>query len=119
MKILLVDDEIEFATSLAERLNMRNMDTDWAGSPEDAIEKVEKNCYNIIIMDVKMPRIDGIALKKILQQKSCDLKFIFLTGHGSDEEFETEISEAGEGFYLLKPLKIETLIDKINKALEK
>ncbi|MBW1615970.1 MAG: response regulator [Deltaproteobacteria bacterium] len=117
MKLLLVDDEIEFASSLAERLILRGIDTDWSSSSQDALKKVEKKCYNVVVTDIKMPLMDGIALKKKLQKKCPDMKFIFLTGHGSSEEFEAGVSETGADFYLLKPLQIEVLIEKINKVL--
>ncbi len=113
MKILLVDDEAEFVSALAERLSFRNIDADWVTRPEDAVPKVEETCYDVAVLDIKMPRVDGIELKKRLQAKCPDLKFIFFTGHGSEEVFKKGASEIGEDYYLLKPIKIDHLIAKL------
>ena len=113
MKVLLVDDEEEFVSALAERLLLRGIDAEWVTIPEDAVSKADKMCYNIAVLDIKMPRIGGIALKKLLQKKCPNMKFIFLTGHGSEDMFKQGISEAGIDYYLIKPMRIEELIEKI------
>ena len=117
MKILLVDDEFEFVSALAERLNLRGIYADWVDQPEDAMSRAEEQHYDLAILDVKMPRLSGIDLKVILQKKYPDMKFIFLTGHGSRESFEAGTAEAGADYYLMKPLKLEDLIEKINEVM--
>jgi DNA-binding response OmpR family regulator len=117
MKILLVDDEVDFVETLAERLSMRGIETDWAVKAEEAINKAAKSDYDLAILDIKMPKIGGIDLKNRLQEHYPDMKFIFLTGHGSEESFRAGTHEAGAGNYLLKPIQIEELIDKIRAAL--
>lgn len=119
MKILLVDDEVDFVSTLAERLSLRGMEVDWASRPEDALERIETTCYDLAVLDVKMPRVNGIALKKILQEKCPDMRFIFLTGHGSEEAFRAGTSEAGADYYLLKPVRLEDLLAKIELARNK
>jgi DNA-binding response OmpR family regulator len=116
MKLLLVDDEVEFVSTLAERLNLRGFDADWVSRPEDAVEKAKQGCYDLAILDIKMPKVSGIALKKMLQENCPDLKFIFLTGHGSREEFMAGAAEAGASYYLMKPLKLSELIAKIDEV---
>jgi DNA-binding response OmpR family regulator len=113
MRILLVDDEVEFVSTLAERLALRDVEADWVCQPEAAIAKVEGQCYDLAVLDVKMPRIDGLTLKRRLQEKCPDMKFIFLTGHGSQDDYEAGAAEAGEDAYLAKPLKLDTLLAKI------
>lgn len=113
MKILLVDDEKEFVSALAERLAFRGLEADWVSRPEDAVELAEKNRYDLAVLDVKMPRIGGIALKSILAEKHPGMKFIFLTGHGSGEDFAAGAAQAGADCYLAKPLRIERLLDRI------
>lgn len=113
MKILLVDDEVDFVSTLAERLSLRGMEVDWTSRPEEALDKVENTCYDLAVLDVKMPRVNGIALKKILHEKCPDMKFIFLTGHGSEEAFYAGSTEAGADYYLLKPVRFEQLLAKI------
>jgi DNA-binding response OmpR family regulator len=115
MKILLVDDEEKFVSSLAERLSIRHYEADWVATGEEALLRAEKKRYDIAVLDVKMPYMGGIELKKRLERVSPDMKFIFVTGHGSEEDHDIGTKEAS--FYLIKPFKIEALIEKIEEAL--
>ncbi len=108
MKVLLVDDEKKFAMMLAKRLALRGIDVDYVYTGEDAIFKTKNNMYDVAILDVKMPGIGGIELKRKLYKLAPDMKIIFLTGHGSKTDFETGSAEAE--YYLQKPLQIEELI---------
>ena len=82
---------------------------------DEAFSKAEAAHYDIAVLDVKMPHMSGIDLKKKLQQKAPDMKFIFVTGHGSAEDYSTG---SQEGFcYIIKPFKIETLVEKLNQAM--
>ncbi|MBI9082937.1 MAG: response regulator transcription factor [Desulfobacterales bacterium] len=114
MKVLLVDDEIEFVSTLAERLSFRGIDVDWISEPEEAIAKARQGCYDVAVLDVKMPRIDGIALKRQLQQTCPKMKFIFITGHGSRDAYMAGSAEAGSDCYLHKPLSLADLLAKIS-----
>ena len=116
MRILLVDDEIEFVSALAERLAIRRIDADWTDRPEDAIEKTKERCYDIAVLDIKMPRVSGLDLKKRLEKSCPEMKFIFLTGHGSEEAFEAGATETGSDYYLVKPVRFEDLLEKIRSA---
>ena len=115
MKILLVDDEEKFVSRLAERLELRGFEAHWATTGDGAIFKAEMEKYDIAVLDVKMPRLSGIDLKKILEKINPDMKFIFITGHGSEEDYDMGTSEAS--FYIIKPFKIETLVEKIEQTL--
>ena len=117
MRVLLVDDEKELVTTLAERLSYRGIDAEWATSAEDALKLAETKTYDIALLDVKMPRISGLELKKRLQSKHTGMKFIFLTGHGSEDDFRAGTAETGAAYYLVKPVKIEVLVIKMNEIL--
>lgn len=117
MKILLVDDEELFISALAERLEMRGIDADWACSGDKALEKVKSQEYDLAMLDVKMPLIGGIDLKRRMQEINPSMHFIFFTGHGSQEDFEVGSAEASS--YLIKPLRIEKIIEKINEILNR
>ena len=119
MQILLVDDEAELVSTLAERLHYRKIKADWVTSAEDALKLVQTNKYDLALLDVRMPKINGFELKKKLQAQNPEMKFIFLTGHGSGKDHETGSLEAGESNYLIKPLNIEILLKKINDVLKK
>lgn len=108
MKVLLVDDEVKFATMLAKRLALRGIDIDPVFKGEDALVKADMQRYDVAILDVKMPGIGGIELERKLKELDPGIKIIFLTGHGSKADFETGSAEAA--CYLSKPVQIDELI---------
>ena len=114
MKVLLVDDEKKFAMMLSKRLALRGIDVDCAHTGEEALGLVEKSIYDVAILDVKMPGIGGIELEQRLSVLAPEMKYIFLTGHGSESDFEIGSAEAA--YYLTKPLQIEKLIEILNEV---
>ena len=114
MRVLLVDDETEFVATLAERLSFRGIEVDYATKAADAMLLAEKNAYDLAILDMKMPGISGIELKGMLGKKYPAMKFIFLTGHGSEEDYIAGSSETR--YYLVKPVNIDTLMSKMMEA---
>ena len=119
MKVLLVDDEKELVSTLAERLSFRGIDVNYATTGEEAIRMAETYTYDIAVIDVKMPKMRGFELKKILQEKYPGMGFLFVTGHGSEYDYQKGAAETGEEFYLLKPVQIEVLMSKMNQVMEK
>ncbi|MFZ7128704.1 MAG: response regulator [Desulfobacterales bacterium] len=117
MRILLVDDEQELVSALAERLAFRGIQADWVCDAESAIRKVRADHYDVAVLDVRMPGISGIDLKKRLAEENPELRFIFMTGHGSLADFQTGSAEAGSDFYLAKPVKLELLIEKLQTVI--
>jgi DNA-binding response OmpR family regulator len=118
MRVLLVDDEKELVSTLAERLALRGVEADWVVSAEEALDAVGHCAYEVAVLDVRIPRMSGLNLKKLLEERCPEMKFIFMTGHGSEADFMTGIAEAGPGNYLVKPVKIEVLLEKIREAVE-
>lgn len=116
MRILLVDDEEKFVSRLAERLELRGFEADWATTCDEALSKAESKEYDIAVLDVKMPRMSGIDLKKKLEKLSSRTKYVFVTGHGSEEDYHIGMREGT--YCLIKPFKIETLVEKIREALK-
>ncbi|PIE68623.1 MAG: response regulator [Deltaproteobacteria bacterium] len=117
MYILLVDDEEELVQTLAERLGFRGIEAEWATSAETALELVREKHFDIAVLDVKMPRISGIELMGMLKEQDPALRFVFLTGHGSEADFR-QGSESGACFYLMKPVKLERLVEKLEEAID-
>ncbi len=115
MKIILVDDEIKFTNMLARRLSLRGLDADVAYSGEQALEKAAQTRYDIAVLDMKMPGISGLALKRELLDNQPDIKFIFVTGHGRVDM--NGQSDPSEDIFLAKPLNIDTLIDTIEQQI--
>jgi DNA-binding response OmpR family regulator len=118
MRILLVDDEEELTSALAERLNMREIVTDWATTGEEALQKIDANTYDLAVLDMKMPKISGLELKALLQERCPQLKFIFVTGYVSEMDFEEVACQAGAECYLVKPLDINLLIERMHDLLD-
>lgn len=117
MRVLLVDDETEFVATLAERLAFRGIEVDYATRAADALLLAQKKAYDLAVLDMKMPGVSGIELKGLLEDKCPAMKFIFLTGHGSEDDYLAGSSEAR--YYLVKPISIDALIAKMREATEK
>ena len=115
MRVLLVDDEEEFVTTLAERLTIRGFAVEYATKAADALVLAGKNVYDIAVLDMKMPVIGGLQLREILERQHPEMKFIFLTGHGSEDDYRAGSTGAG---YLVKPVDINTLIQKMKQAID-
>ncbi len=115
MKILLVDDEVELVSAMAERLCLREIDADWTESGEKALEMAQKCEYDVAVLDMKMPKLNGLELMRQLSAMCPAMKFIFLSGHGSASDFKAGSAEAES--YLIKPIRLEELIVKIEEAL--
>lgn len=115
MDVLLVDDEEELASALAERLNMRGIDTDWVTTGDEALQKVASKHYDLAVLDMKMPNISGLELKAQLQARVPGLQFIFVTGYGSEKDFEQVACQSGEACYLVKPVDIKLLIQRMHE----
>ncbi|MFO8084813.1 MAG: response regulator [Desulfobacterales bacterium] len=113
MKILLVDDETELVSAIAERLSLRDIDADWADNAQEALKLAENKIYDLAVLDIKMPKIGGLKLKKLLYEKYPHMKFIFFTGHGSEKEYKACEEEKHVVDCLTKPFNIEVLIEKI------
>jgi DNA-binding response OmpR family regulator len=117
MRVLLVDDEQELASALAERLNMRGIETDWVTTGDEALQKAAGVAYDLAVLDMRMPVMGGLELKALLQAKDRRLKFIFVTGYGSEKDFEAVACQAGEECYLVKPVDINLLIQRMHDLL--
>src|SRR3972149_9958280 len=111
MKILLVDDEIEFISTLADRRALRGISADYVTPGQKAVEAVAGQHYELVLLDMKMAGLGGLETLEKIRAVFPAMKFIILTGHG-DEESYYKGKEAGAAFYLIKPLDIEMLIEK-------
>jgi len=115
MKVLLVDDEQELVVTLAERLGFRGVDAKWATTGHEAVVLARQESFDVAVLDVKMPRVSGIQLKKDLERIRPDMKFVFVTGHGSEEDFRIGSAEAAR--YLVKPLDIDVLVETLKQVV--
>ncbi len=117
-KVLLVDDEREFVQTLSERLIMRDMGPAVAYDGESALNLITEDEPDVMIVDLKMPGIDGIEVLRKVKENRPEIEVIILTGHGHEEDREL-CMKLGAFAYLQKPLDINELSDIIKKANEK
>lgn len=117
-KLLLVDDEREFVHTLSERLQMRDMNSAVTYDGESALDMIADDEPEVMILDLKMPGIDGIEVLKKVKQTRPGIEVIILTGHGSEADRETCMS-LGAFAYLQKPVDIDVLTATLKSANEK
>ena len=114
-KVLLVDDEKEFIETLAERMQNRGMDVSSTTSAVEALKMAEEESYDAIILDLKMPEMDGIEVLAALKERHPELQVILLTGHATVQK-GIEAMKLGAMDFLEKPFDIKVLREKIKKA---
>lgn len=116
IKVLIIDDETEFAATLAERLEMRQMQTRIAGGADEALVILgEKWRPDVVLLDLKMPGLDGLQTLTLLKQQDPTLEVILVSGHGSTST-GMEGMQKGLFDYLLKPVDIGVVVEKIEQA---
>jgi len=117
LKVLLVDDEQEFVSTLAERLEFRDIETLVAINGDQALRMIEEHKPPLVVLDVLMPGIGGLDVLKRIKRKHPEIQVILLTGHGSTKDGIKGMHQ-GAFDYLMKPVNIEELIHRMNEALE-
>lgn len=117
-RILLIDDERLFLESMTRVLRRREMAIKSANSGTEAIEILSAETFDVIVLDIKMPGIDGVATLKVIRDKGIMTPVIILTGH-MDIESVTEVLKMGATELLLKPCPVETLVSAIENAYER
>jgi DNA-binding NtrC family response regulator len=115
INVLLVDDEDEFVRSLSERMRMRDIESGVALNGEQALGIMEKENPDVMVLDLKMPGIDGLEVLRRVKKTYPDVQVIMLTGHGSKKD-EEEARRLGAFEYLEKPTEMEKLVAIIKKA---
>ncbi len=115
VKLLILDDEKDFVESLAERLSLRDFKVKTAFNGEDALKIMEENEFDVIILDVQMPGMDGIEALKRIKETNQLAHVLMLTGHAT---VQTAIDGMKQGAYdyLMKPIETKELINKLMEA---
>ncbi len=117
-KVLLVDDEREFVQTLSERLELRDMGSAVAYDGESALSMVDEDEPEVMIIDLKMPGIDGMEVLKKVKETRPEIEVIVLTGHGSEKDRQ-QCMELGAFAYMQKPVDIDEISEALKKAHEK
>ena len=117
-KLLLVDDERKFAQTLSERLGLRDIGSVVAYDGESALNLIKEEEPEVMILDLKMPGIDGIEVLQRVKQTNPQIEVIILTGHGTEADRQ-RCMELGAFAYLEKPVDVNVLSETIKRANEK
>ena len=116
--VLLVDDEAEFVETLVKRLRKRKVNTAAVGSGEEALKILKEMPIDVVVLDVKMPGMDGIETLRKIKKINPLIEVIMLTGH-ANMEVAIEGMELGAFDYLMKPMDIDELLYKLQDAYKK
>ncbi len=117
IKLLIVDDESRFLEAIATRLRKRGFDVKTATNGHDAIALAREEKFDIALLDLKMPGMDGKELLRVLKQEHEFLEAVILTGHGSLES-AVELTKLGAFGYLPKPYELDKLLETLRQAYE-
>ena len=118
LKMMLVDDEERFLSTTKKLLSRKGYDAQTEASGAEALETLRTSNVHVVILDVKMPGMDGIATLKEIKRQFPMIEVIMLTGHGTVES-AVEGLKSGATDYLTKPTDINELIEKAEEAFEK
>ena len=114
-RVLLVDDEEEFVETLAERMRSRGMEVATSNSGGDALELIDKDAYDVVVLDLQMPGMDGIEALERIKRRKPDIQVVLLTGHATVEK-GVEAMKHGALEFLEKPIDLSKLQEVIHKA---
>jgi DNA-binding NtrC family response regulator len=118
MKLLLVDDETEFLDTLLKRMKRRNVDVNGVGSGEEALAWLDNHAIDVVILDVRMTGLEGMATLQEIKKRHPLIEVIMLTGHAS-MEVAIQGMEMGAFDYLMKPMDMDELLYKAEDAFKK
>jgi DNA-binding response OmpR family regulator len=116
--VLLVDDEAEYVYALAERLEMRSIRSLVAFDGEQALEIAARERPSVVVLDHRMPGMDGLEVLRRLKKADPSVEVILLTGHGSDRD-QARAQELGALVYLQKPVDLDVLLARLSEARTK
>lgn len=117
-RILLVDDEVVFTENMSRLLETRGYHVTAVNNGESAIQALEDQDFDVVVLDLKMPGMDGLTTLKEIKKLGLFTETLILTGHGSIDS-ALEAVKLGAYDYLTKPCEIDDLVEKIEKAFEK
>jgi CheY-like chemotaxis protein len=117
-RILIVDDDEMVRIALMELLKPEGYEIESVGSAKEALTKIDENRYDLLMFDIIMPEMDGIALcRKVREREDCnEIPIVFLTAKSSDKDRALGI-EVGASLFLSKPISPEKLIEVISETL--
>jgi two-component system OmpR family response regulator len=118
LRVLIVDDEDDFRETIVKRLNARKIQAEGAPSGVRALEIIKDKDFDVMVLDVKMPEMDGIETLRHVKKMKPEIEVIMLTGHAS-VEFGLKGMQLGAFDYVMKPAPLNELLDTISQAFNK
>ncbi len=118
LKVLVVDDEPDFLETVVKRLKKREIEVTGVGSGEEALSVIAKETFDVAVLDMRMPGMDGLETLKEMKKRNSLTEVIILTGHASVES-GVQGMRLGAFDYIIKPADFEELFEKINQAGER
>ncbi len=117
-RVLIIDDEEDFVETIVKRLRDRGLDAEGALSGPEGLQILENKDFDVIILDVKMPKMSGIETLREIKKKKPLVEVIMLTGHGSVESGIQGL-QLGAFNYVMKPVPLDELLKQMNQAYER
>jgi DNA-binding NtrC family response regulator len=117
IKLLIVDDEEKFLESIAKRLEMRDFEVRTATRGAEAVEIAREEKFDLALLDLKMPGMDGKQVLEILKKEHKHIEVVILTGHGSVDS-AVDCTKLGAFGYLPKPYELEKLLETLQQAFQ-
>jgi DNA-binding NtrC family response regulator len=117
-RVLVVDDELDFLETIVKRLEVRDIKASGVDSGPKALALLDKEDFDVVILDVKMPGMDGVETLVEMKKKKPQLPVIMLTGHATVASGIQGMKQ-GAFAYVMKPVELDELLDKLQKAFER
>ena len=117
-RILVVEDDHTISKSIREILELEGYIVDTADRGEEAVKKSETNIYNLALIDIRLPDMDGTKLLSMLKERTPKMAKIILTGYPSMESAIEAVNKGADG-YLVKPIDMDTLLSKVKEQLRR
>jgi len=117
-RVLIVDDEEDFVETMVKRLRSKGLEAEGVLRGSEALRLLENNEFDVCVLDVRMPGMDGIETLAAMKKKKPSMEVIMLTGHGSVESGIQGL-QLGAYNYVMKPVPFSELFQQIQQAYER
>lgn len=117
-RVLLAEDDIDFGAILKQYLELNKFEVEWTKNGEDAYKVLEKNKFDICLLDVMMPKMDGFTLAKKIINKNPEMPFLFLTARITQDDVIKGL-KLGADDYITKPFEVEELVLRLNNIIKR
>ncbi|MEJ5329187.1 MAG: response regulator [Desulfobaccales bacterium] len=118
IRVLVVDDEARFRTTLAKMLRSRGLVVEAVGSGEECLTELDDRPYDVVLLDIRMPGLGGLETLRLLKERHPEVEVVMLSGH-ANLDTAIELLKLGAYDYLVKPCPLEEVLLKIENAFEK